>query len=56
MPAGQFAVTMLQHKSYCKSLFSTPSQDRFFEATQEGEVLFFNYLQSLLDRNEVRKI
>jgi len=38
-----------------KSLFSSPSQDRFFDATQEGEVLFFEYLQSLFDRNEVRK-
>lgn len=37
------------------SLFPQSSRSRFFAGTQEGQVLFFEYLQSLLGRAEVKK-
>lgn len=43
-------------KQMLSSLFTPPSRSRFFEATQPGQVSFFNYLQSLTERNEVQKV
>lgn len=42
-------------RSTLAALFPQSSRSRFFVGTQDGEVMFFEYLQSLLSRPEVKK-
>ncbi|SHE67601.1 hypothetical protein SAMN02745218_00648 [Desulfofundulus australicus DSM 11792] len=42
-------------RSTLAALFPQSSRSRFFVGSQDGEVMFFEYLQSLLSRPEVKK-